>query len=170
MSFAPKRILVPLAIEHEDELALAREAVDTACDIAKSFDAEIILLHAAAPPVPIVGPDLSGETYRALKSVLDARVEDAEAKLDELARIAAARGVRASTLVRSEADSVAQLICHVAEAERVDLITMSSHGRKGIKRLLLGSAAERVAHLAQVPVLLLKPPRREASFATAQNA
>lgn len=156
MSFRPKKILVPLGVEHEDELLLAREAVDAACDLAKAFDAEVVLLHAAPPPVPVVGPDLSGETYRALKSVLDARVDDAAQKLDELAKMAETRGVRAATLVQSEPDSVAQVICRVAESEKVDLITMSSHGRKGIKRLLLGSAAERVAHIAHVPVLLLK--------------
>lgn len=156
MSFSPKKILVPLGLEHDDELELAREAVDAACDIARSFDAELVLLHAAPPPVPVVGPDLSGETYRALKSVLDARVADAERKLDELAKLAEARGVRAATLVRSEPDSVAQVVVRIAEDEKVDLIAMSSHGRKGIKRLLLGSAAERVAHLAHVPVLLLK--------------
>lgn len=156
MSFAPKKILVPLALEQEDELELSREAVDAACDIARSFDAELVLVHASPPPIPIVGPDLSGETYRALKSVLDARVEDAAAKLEELAKVAEARGVRAATLVQSEPDSIAQVICHVAEREKADLIIMSSHGRKGIKRLLLGSAAERVAHIATVPVLLLK--------------
>lgn len=156
MSFAPKKILVPLALEHDDEIALAQEAVAAACDIARAFDAELVLLNAAPPPVPVVGPDLSGETYRALKSVLDARVADAERKLEELAAVAESRGVRAVTLVRSEPDSVAQVIVRIAEEEKVDLIAISSHGRKGIRRLLLGSAAERVAHLAHVPVLLLK--------------
>lgn len=156
MSFSPKKILVPLALEHEDEIALARDALEAACDIARAFDAELVLLNAAPPPVPVVGPDLSGETYRALKGVLDARVADAERKLEEFAKTAEARGVRAATLVRSEPDSVAQVIVRVAEEEKADLIAISSHGRKGIRRLLLGSAAERVAHLAHVPVLLLK--------------
>lgn len=156
MSFAPKKILVPLGVEQEDELELAREAVDAGCDLARAFGAELLLLHAAPPPVPIVGPDLSGETYRALKSVLDARVEDAEKKLEELATVARERGVKVTTLVRSEPDNVAQVVSRVAQDEGVQLIAMSSHGRKGLRRLLLGSAAERVAHIAHVPVLLLK--------------
>lgn len=156
MSFAPKKILVPLAVEQDDELALAREAVDAACDLAKAFDAELVFMHAAPPPVPIVGPDLSGETYRALKGVLEARVQEAEERLTEFEKQADARGLRSSMVVRSEPDGVAQVICRVAETEEVDLIVLSSHGRKGVKRLLLGSAAERVAHLAPAPVLLLK--------------
>jgi nucleotide-binding universal stress UspA family protein len=156
MSFAPKKILVPLAVEQEDELALARDAVDAACDMAQAFGAELLFMHAAPPPVPIVGPDLSGETYRALRGVLEARVADAEQRLGEFEKQAAARGLRSSVIVRSDPDGVAQVVCHVAESEGADLIVLSSHGRKGVKRLLLGSAAERVAHLSHVPVMLLK--------------
>jgi nucleotide-binding universal stress UspA family protein len=156
MAFQPKKILVPLAVEEKDELELAEAAMAAAVDLAKAFSAELLLMHAAPPPVPIVGPDLSGETYKALKSVLEARVEEAEKKLSGFVKQAEDGGVSARTVVSSEPDGIAQVIVQCAEKEGADMIAMCSHGRMGIKRLLLGSAAERVAHLAQIPVLLLK--------------
>ncbi|HRX78462.1 MAG TPA: universal stress protein [Pirellulaceae bacterium] len=47
-------------------------------------------------------------------------------------------------------------IAEHAEAIRASLIVMPSHGRRGIKRLLVGSVAERVTRLAHCPVLVLK--------------
>ena len=43
-----------------------------------------------------------------------------------------------------------------AEAHRVDLIAMSTHGHRFISDLLYGSTADKVRHLVDVPVLLLK--------------
>lgn len=50
-------------------------------------------------------------------------------------------------------------IADVAEKLGADLIVMPSHGRSGIKRLLIGSVAERVLRLAHCPVLVLRGPQ-----------
>ncbi len=47
-------------------------------------------------------------------------------------------------------------IAEHAEAIRAKLIVMPSHGRRGIKRMLVGSVAERVTRLSQCPVLVLR--------------
>ncbi len=47
-------------------------------------------------------------------------------------------------------------IVNFAERERAELIVLTSHGRTGLKRLLLGSVAERVTRLAHCPVLVLR--------------
>jgi nucleotide-binding universal stress UspA family protein len=47
-------------------------------------------------------------------------------------------------------------ITKYAEEVKADLIVMPSHGRRGLKRLLIGSVAERVVRLAHCPVLVLK--------------
>jgi nucleotide-binding universal stress UspA family protein len=47
-------------------------------------------------------------------------------------------------------------ICALAEQEHVDLIVMSSHGRTGLSRLMLGSVAENVLRHALCPVLIVK--------------
>lgn len=50
-----------------------------------------------------------------------------------------------------------EIVSH-AQDVRAELIVIPSHGRTGLKRLLLGSVAERVVRLAECPVLVLKPP------------
>jgi nucleotide-binding universal stress UspA family protein len=47
-------------------------------------------------------------------------------------------------------------ITKFAEEVKADLIVMPSHGRRGLKRLLIGSVAERVVRLAHCPVFVLK--------------
>lgn len=48
-------------------------------------------------------------------------------------------------------------ICAVAKQEEVDLLAMATHGRTGLKRLLLGSVAEGVLRATSLPVLLIHP-------------
>ncbi len=48
-------------------------------------------------------------------------------------------------------------LARIASQLRSDLVVISSHGRRGVGRVLLGSVAERVARLAPCPVLILKP-------------
>lgn len=47
-------------------------------------------------------------------------------------------------------------ITALAEREDADLIVLTSHGRTGLKRMLIGSVAERVIRLAHCPVLVLR--------------
>jgi len=54
-------------------------------------------------------------------------------------------------------DDPAAWIAEAAEAEHVDLIVMSSQGRSGVRRVLLGSVAESVLRRASCPVLIVKP-------------
>ena len=49
-------------------------------------------------------------------------------------------------------------ICTLAENENIDLIVMSSHGRTGLSRVLVGSVAEKVLRAAKCPVLIVKQP------------
>jgi nucleotide-binding universal stress UspA family protein len=52
---------------------------------------------------------------------------------------------------------VAEAILDYAEQNKIDLIAMSTHGRSGVRRMLLGSTADRVVHGAKMPVLLVRP-------------
>lgn len=163
MHFAPKRILVPVALEPEADIALARYAVDTAADIAKSYGSTLVLAHAPTPlrPTTTVSVDFTGEMQKALAAVYDARVEQARQDLQALKERVMERGVEAKTVVPSELDGVAERVVRVAGEEGADLVVLCSHGRRGVRRFLLGSVAERIAHLSPVPVMLLKVPEGE---------
>jgi nucleotide-binding universal stress UspA family protein len=57
-----------------------------------------------------------------------------------------------------EAMDVARAIVTAATERQVDYIAMATHGRSGLRRLLLGSVAEQVVRHAHLPVLLYPPP------------
>lgn len=158
MTLSPKRILAAVAVEPEADRELARAATDVAVDLALRFESELLLVHAPplSAPGSSVGFDFSGAVYEAMAAVLKARIEQANKALAELSESATASGVRVETRLALEGASVPERILAIAEEEAADLIVLCSHGRRGIKRVLLGSVAERVAHLSPVPVLILK--------------
>ena len=64
-------------------------------------------------------------------------------------------GVKAKAVTVSS-DLVAEAILAAARKHKCDLIVMASHGRKGLKRLLLGSETQHVLTHGEVPVLVLR--------------
>jgi nucleotide-binding universal stress UspA family protein len=65
------------------------------------------------------------------------------------------RGVRIKT-AQASSDLVAESIIAAAKKHRSDVIVMASHGRKGLKRLLLGSETQQVLVRSSLPVLVLR--------------
>ena len=64
-------------------------------------------------------------------------------------------GFRTSFLIRQSA--IAESILRAAEEIQADVIVMSTHGRSGIKRWMLGSIADRVVTHSDIPVMLIRP-------------
>ena len=52
---------------------------------------------------------------------------------------------------------VGEQIALAAQEQPIDLIAMSTHGRSGFGRFVMGSVAERVLKVASVPLLLIRP-------------
>ena len=78
-----------------------------------------------------------------------------QALADEVGKAAGKAGVKARAItVRS--DLVAEAILATARKTRCDLVVMASHGRKGLKRLLLGSETQHVLTHGNIPVLVLR--------------
>lgn len=61
-------------------------------------------------------------------------------------------------LVDARGADIATALLRAAHDEEADLIVMSTHGRSGLKHLLLGSVAERLLHHSDIPVLLQRDP------------
>jgi nucleotide-binding universal stress UspA family protein len=143
-----EKILVPL-----DGSALAERALLHAKEIARGTRSEILLLQAVNFPLPVVPeavlfPD--GEWLAESKKEAAGYLEGIAAPLREA-------GMRVRTMLdeRPPADA----ILHVATREEVDLIVMSTHGRGGFSRLLMGSVAESVFRATSRTVMLVKPER-----------
>jgi nucleotide-binding universal stress UspA family protein len=81
--------------------------------------------------------------------------DEGQRVVDAVAQQAAAKGVSAKAVV-VRADVVSDALLEAVRQHRCDLMIMASHGRKGIKRLLLGSETQHVLTHAEVPVLVLK--------------
>jgi nucleotide-binding universal stress UspA family protein len=136
------KIVVPL-----DGSALAEAALPKAIEIAQATPgAAVVLMRAAeAPAFPADPVEAQVRVVRA-----------AEDYLEEIAGRVRAAGVTVTTSVWYGA--AAASIVEMAEFARADLIVMTTHGRTGFGRLLIGSVAEAVLRGTHIPILLLRPP------------
>jgi nucleotide-binding universal stress UspA family protein len=157
MSFPPKHILVPVDVDVVSDRELTAHLVDVAADFAKMSAAKITLAHVAVPVVPSATPPLDNmsDAYRAMADVLEARNAAAGKLLSELKERVASKGVLVDAQLIAKPGSVPEAIVDAATALGVDLIMIASHSRRGLRRLVLGSVAERTAHLSSIPVLLI---------------
>jgi nucleotide-binding universal stress UspA family protein len=142
-----RRILVPTDLS---EASL--QALDYAIEVGAAFEAQLILLFAIDPSLFII----AGQAYAPVPpSLIDEQRREARRMLTAAAERAVARGLRARVLV--EQGSPYGVIVDTAKRVRADAIVMSTHGRTGVKRALIGSVAETVIHHAPCPVLTVRP-------------
>ena len=81
--------------------------------------------------------------------------ESGQAIVDGVQKLALQKGVKVKP-VTARSDLVSDAIISTAKKQKCDLIVMASHGRRGIKRLLLGSETQHVLTHSHVPVLVLR--------------
>ncbi len=158
MAFRVKKILVPIAFS--ENCAGAKQFAE---EIARKFGAEIDLLHVVESSpyevyqqkgimenVPLY--EMAGGTMPSSdqKFIIKDVMKETLRELDKLASENYG-GVKYNTLVKH--GHSAEEIIHAIEETKPDLVVMATHGRKGLKHLLLGSVAERVVRLSPAPVL-----------------
>lgn len=133
----------------------AEVAVDQGLALARKHGAELVLVHACEIPEPAVGvpPSMSlhAEVY---EKILQARLDTAREGLERVRTRIDGQGVQVSHVLREGfADAV---IVDSARDLHADLVVVGSLGRTGVARVLLGSVAERVVRLSEVPVLVAR--------------
>ncbi|WP_394842361.1 universal stress protein [Pendulispora brunnea] len=137
---------VLLAIDFEET---SPDVIEMGVEVARRFDAQLIVLHAFCVYPP---PYMEG-FYLKLEKVL----HDARATLDRTVTKIRERYPKVEgVLVQGEPW---EEIPRLAKKYGADLIVMGTHGRRGLPRLFLGSVAERVVRLSNVPVLTVASPR-----------
>ena len=143
-----KKILVPV-----DGSATSVRGLREAARLAKSQDATVVLMHVVDEFMAYSNPDAAYFAADVAKAMLaDGRRVLAKAKAQ-----AQALGVRAKTvLLERVGGPAANAIVREAKREGCDLIVIGTHGRRGVRRLVLGSDAELVVRNSPVPVLLVR--------------
>ena len=141
-----KKILVPL-----DGSELAEKALKHAHILARSLHAEIVLFRV----VVFITQDF--DVIPMEGAVSDEAIADAKRYLERVFAGLRRLGLKVTTRVKS--GRVADTIIDYSEKHAVDLIVMSTHGRTGPARWLIGSVADRVVRGGQVSVLLVRGKR-----------
>jgi nucleotide-binding universal stress UspA family protein len=141
-----KKILVPL-----DGSPLAEAVLPHAQALAKSEGAEIVLLRVAVTP----DPNFFHRDPAEGRQITDAIEEEAlDYMKTEVAKLQN-EGAKVTAITRD--GTIPDTILEVAEETHADVIAMSTHGRAGIQRWLMGSVAEDVVHDSHIPVMLVHP-------------
>lgn len=145
------KIVVPLDGSNWSESALPQ-----AKEIARAFDAEVILLHVFQSPASDYADQLA---LAGQQEAAERPYEDMRETLIALRNTLRREGIRArEQIVRS--NNPAQAIIDYVESEAgVSMVVMSTHGRTGLSRLLMGSVAQTVLKGLRCPVTLVHPHR-----------
>ena len=137
-----------------DGSEVARKGVDHGLSLARSLGAKVTVVMVTERWLVYTGPDwMPGPTEMA---AYEARQKEAATKVLADVKAAADRlGVDAETAHVSEAQP-AEAIVATADERGCNLIVMASHGRRGLRRLLLGSQTSEVLVSSPVPVLVVR--------------
>lgn len=138
-----RKILIPI-----DFSEASRRAMRYGLEFARDLGAEATLLHAYALPNAVL-PD--GSVILADAQLLASVVDE----VDRLMRSALEEAALFDAPVSSQTvqGDAAKEIVRVADEGGYDLIVMGTHGRTGVRRLVMGSVAEKVVRTSNVPVI-----------------
>jgi nucleotide-binding universal stress UspA family protein len=145
-----KRMLVPC-----DGSALSEQVLPAATSLAKLFDMELTLTRVVSGL--LVAPDPThGVGKRDADQDLLRKTAEAESYLSELAERMRESGLTVHTEVIANAHA-APAILDRGRTGQADLIALTTHGRGGIRKLLLGSVADKLVRSAECGLLIHRP-------------
>ena len=143
-----KRILVPI-----DGSAPSRAGLREAIELASGTGSTLVVLHVVSE-LPLLMGAAGFVNYGEISEIL---LSGGRELAQDATRTAEKAGVKCEMqVIDGGASGVADVIVDQIAAQRCDLVVMGTHGRRGLKRLSLGSDAELVVRRAGVPVLLTK--------------
>jgi nucleotide-binding universal stress UspA family protein len=135
-----------------DGSELAGKAVTTGLDLAKQLGAQVTVITVTEPwtGLATVEPAFAFPIEKFEKEA----AEYAQRILADASEVARKHDVKCATI--NAKGYAAEAIIETANARGCDLIVMSSHGRRGLAKVLLGSQAMRVVTLSSIPVLICR--------------
>jgi nucleotide-binding universal stress UspA family protein len=138
-----RHILIPT-----DGSELAERGVTQGLALAKAVGAKVSVIFVIEPFA-----EMTGRYLETVSRYVELRKEQAKSVLDGAANAAKKAGVSCE-IIQVENEQPHQAIIAAAEDKGCDLIVMSSHGRSGLSKLLIGSVTNKVLTQAKIPVLV----------------
>ena len=142
-----KNILVPY-----DGSRCSNHAFKVALDIAKKYNSKITTLSCLYSEL---GLTWYGFDYRVKNAILKKQKKSIEKDITKFTDLIKKTKIPFSSKI-IETNSVAKSIVSFSKSNKIDLIVMGSHGRRGFDKILLGSVANGVSQQTKCPVLILK--------------
>jgi nucleotide-binding universal stress UspA family protein len=146
-------MLVPL-----DGSPLAEAVLEPAAALARLWDAEVSLVQVVRPVILTSDPPLPFPTGYSDQAT-SLRRDLARDYIRDVAERLRETGVKASG-VAMIGGGIAHTLLDLARPDRVSLMAVATHGRGGLRRLALGSVADKLVRAAEVPVLVVRPTGR----------
>ena len=144
------KMLVPV-----DGSAPSKLALDEAIKLAQALKASVRLVHVVEAR-SLMMSEPTAASYETLFEVL--RRDGAQLLLDAAATTAHAGIIVDTALVEAPDLQIGECIVRKAREYHTDLIVCGTHGRRGVRRLLMGSDADYIVRHAPVPVLMIRTP------------
>jgi universal stress protein A len=147
MTIRIQKILLPTDFSEYSAIA-----TKYACELAIRFDAELHLLHTLEPYVgstPEFGMGLAFPNY-----IMEAKAAAEKTLVDVLDP----KWVEGRKMIRVVVEGSPKLeIIQYAREQNIDLIVLATHGRTGLRHVIMGSVAETIVRTAPCPVLTVRP-------------
>jgi len=143
-----KRVLFATDFSVSSEIVLSH-----ALAIARRYRSKIYLAHVTPPELYKSVP------HEILKEAVDKTRQDAQREMSHLIRSRGLRQIRHQTLL--EEGDISDVLLRLVREHAIDLLVVGTRGHVGVKRMLLGSVAEKVFRQAPCPVLIVPPLVRE---------
>ena len=148
-----QKILAPFDFSEQ-----SKHALQYAANLARRYEAPITLVHVCDADWFSVPESFLLYTPSQLPQLM----AGVEKQLEPVKHELLAAGVMQVKTVVVQGTPYAEIV-RIAEADQFDLIVMGTHGRTGLRRLLMGSVAEAVIREAPCPVLVYRAPHKQGS-------
>jgi len=124
-------------------------ALPYAVEVAKQFEAKLYVVHVVFPELYEALPEEAGQS-----AMVQAK-QHAERRMQQLLSSSPFAGVPHEGIVR--AGEIWDELAGIIQERHIDLVATGTHGRRGAKKMLLGSIAEEIFRLSPIPVLTVGP-------------
>jgi nucleotide-binding universal stress UspA family protein len=148
-----KKILAPI-----DFSDFSMEGMRGAKELAADVGAEVHLVHVVVPHFHVIPLPLATSGDQSFELTREsAMTQQAEEELSRIKKEDFGNSPKVTTAVLN--GSPVKMLVEYAEQNAIDLIMLSTHGRSGVDRVMIGSVAEKLVRLAHCSVLVLRRAR-----------